>query len=345
MDGMEPPKDGGGFSAAPPPVDGLGNYKGVMLCNRPVEDSNPSRMRGAADGALPFKSTVREGEREQLGLQPCRVMEPRNAMLKTRGPSAALRRHMLWIKELQVQVADENQRVVEDDQRQESRKQTMQALFKEQRDAIKELKSQGLNAVNVKTLESHLDLKAKLASKKQSAKKPLWAMTEEEKEGAEDEEAALLIDFAENLDYEKYMDDSEFRQYFKVVQDRANRIQKEQDKFKDDLIADFNQSADGVGDEFGSAYTGSPRASQADAASQLGDLPGRTGRARGARGDEGSDWDASTAMGDDGPRVDREARSDAGSVLDSRPQLKGIHSKQSMERVLAKVREGTPSEA
>jgi len=303
-------------------------------------------MRGAADGALPFKSTVREGEREQLGLQPCRVMEPRNALIKQRGPSAALRRHMQWIKELQLQVADENQRVVDDDQRQENQKQTMQALFKEQRDAIKELKSRGLNTVNdVKTLESHLDLKAKLASKNKSAKKPLWAMTEEEKEGAEDEEAAALIDFAENLDYEKYMDDSEFRTYFKVVQDRAKRIQREQDKFKDDLIADFNQSAGDVGDEFGSAYTGSPRASQADAASQLGDLPGRTGRARGARGDDQSDWDASTAMGDDGPRVDREARSDAGSVLDSRPQLKGIHSKQSMERVLAKVREGPPSEA
>ncbi len=41
-------------------------------------------------------------------------------------------------------------------------------------------------------------------------------MTEEEKDGAEDEEAAALIEFAENLDFEKYLGDAEFRQNLRV---------------------------------------------------------------------------------------------------------------------------------
>merc|ERR1719198_548522 len=95
---------------------------------------------------------------------------------------------------------------------------------------------------DVRELEKHLQMKGK-TGKSRSGKKPLWAMTEEEKEGAEDDEAAALIDFAENLDFEKYLGDAEFRQCLQVVQDRAKRIQREQDKFKDDLIRDFNAQA------------------------------------------------------------------------------------------------------
>jgi hypothetical protein len=336
MDGMEPPKDGG-FNAPPPP-DGLGNYKGVMLCNRPVEESQLARMRaGAADGGNPpFKSMISSGERDQPGLPPCKKLEPRS-IVKTRGSSAALRRHMQWIKELQVQVADEHQRIDDDAQLQNKRKQQMQVLFKEQRDAIKDLKSSGFQTMaDVRKLESHLDLKAKSEAKGKSRapKKPLWAMTEEEKEGAEDDEALGLIDFAENLDFEKYLGDAEFRQCLQVVQDRANRLQREQDKFKDDLIRDFNaQATSEDGDEFCSAYTGSPRESQ------VGDLPSR--RPVGASRDGRPDWDGSSAMGDD-RQVDREARSDAGRVLDAMPQLKGVHSQASVQRLIEKAREGTP---
>jgi len=336
MDGMDSSKDTSGFAAAPPPVDGLGNYKGVMLCNRPVEESHPARMRNPVGSNPPFKTAISSGERDQLGLNPSRKLEPRSGV-KTRGPSAALRRHMQWIKELQVQVADENQRISDDDVLQEKRKQRMQVLFKEQRDNIKELKSQGLNDMNdVSKLETHLQMKGKTDAKGKSRSKPLWAMTEEEKDGLDEEEAAALIDFAENLDFEKYIGDAEFRQQLQVVQDRAKRLQKEQEKFKDDLIRDFNASAGGDDDEF-SDYTGS----QVDGASQLGDLPGRTGPAR-KRVDDRPDWDVSTNAGDDVANVDREARSDAGRLMDAMPQLKGIHSKESVQKIIEKAREGTP---
>jgi len=46
-----------------------------------------------------------------------------------RAPRAALRRHMQWIKELQVQVADEHQRIADDEEQQDNwRSQEAKAL-------------------------------------------------------------------------------------------------------------------------------------------------------------------------------------------------------------------------
>lgn len=346
MDGSDGPRESVAFSAPPP--DGLGNYKGVMLCNRPVDEA-PARMRGVMDNNLPaFKTTISPTEREQLGLVPTKKMEPRNTNVKTRGPSAALRRHMQWIKELQVQVADEQQRIVDDQEQGANRKQRMQVLFKQQRDAIRELKEKRGDDIDARELVDIMNggAKAKSAAKtrvKRADRKPLWAMTEEEKANVEDEEAAALIDFAENLDFEKYCGDAEFRNCLQVIQDRAKKLEREQTRFKDDLIRDFNAQVDDEGDEYGSAYTGSPRNSQnGDTGSRLGDLPGRSVQIR--RGDQ-PDWDSSTNCGDDRPQVDKDGRSDAGRVLDAMPQLKGIHSKESVQRIIEKARGGTPQDS
>jgi len=344
MDGSDGPRESVAFAAPPP--DGLGNYKGVMLCNRPVDEA-PSRIRGAMDNGLPAWKPAHISS-EQLGLAPTKKMEPRNTNVKTRGPSAALRRHMQWIKELQVQVTEEQQRVVDDNEQDANRKQRMQVLFKQQRDAIRDLKDKRGEDIDARELLNLMSGGAKAKSTaaksrpRKTDRKPLWAMTEEEKAGVEDEEAAALIDFAENLDFEKYCGDVEFRNCLQVIQDRAKKIEKEQNKFKDDLIRDFNAQIDD-GDEYGSAYTGSPRNSQiGDTASRLGDLPGRTGHIK--NGDQ-LEWDSSTNCGDDRPQMDKDGRSDAGRVLDALPQLKGIHSKESVQRIIEKSRGNTPQVA
>jgi hypothetical protein len=259
---------------------------------------------------------------------------------------------MQWIKDLQTEVADEQMRIADDQQKQVDRKAHMQVLFKQQRDAVRDLKSkrEDLDATELYELMNGgakaKSSEAKIRSRK-SDRKPLWAMTENERAHEEDEEVAALIDFAENLDFDKYMGDSEFRNCLQVVQDRAKKLQKEQDRFKDDLIAEFNANAED--DEFASAYTGSPRNSQ-DAASTVGDLPGHTGAVRRIRGGEVAgqdrpDWDTSTNAGDDRQEFDRESRSDAGRVLEAMPQLKGIHSKGSVQRIMEKAREVTPQVA
>ena len=58
------------------------------------------------------------------------------------------------------------------------------------------------------------DSKSKTAKAKKSKKggaKPAWAVTEKQLEENKDAEIDDLIDFAYDLDYEKYMEDYEFR--------------------------------------------------------------------------------------------------------------------------------------
>ena len=93
--------DGGGGFSAPPPASGLGNFKGVMLCNRPP-DNGP--MGGEGDSQPPFKPTISATVNEQLGLPPPAGRKFERRDVKTRGPSAALRQHVQWLRELQGQV-------------------------------------------------------------------------------------------------------------------------------------------------------------------------------------------------------------------------------------------------
>mmetsp|Transcript_106689 Transcript_106689/g.332679 ORF Transcript_106689/g.332679 Transcript_106689/m.332679 type:complete len:392 (+) Transcript_106689:1417-2592(+) len=335
-------KDGGALDAAPPPMGGLGNFKGVMLCNRP-SDEPASRARGGGghDAEAPFKSMIAATHGEQLGLPPCKTFEP---SVKTRGPSAALRRHVRWLRELQVQMRDERQQVDEDDKQSEERKLRMKLAFEKQREAVREMmheRDRGHDAAQV--------AKEGAPRSKASTTKPLWAMTEKEKDDFEDEEANDLINFAENLNYDKFVSDLEFRQGLEAVRDRMGKLQKEQDAFKDALVRDFNTRAEE--EEGRSTSAGSPRSSKledgVDGTGLLGDMrsEGSIGSSRRSKGEERynpdgrPDWDCSTACGDDRPEMDKEVRSAAERALDSVPQLRAIHSKDSVQRIIEKTRD------
>lgn len=73
-------------------------------------------------------------------------------------------------------------------------------------------------------------------------KKPMWAMTEGEREEQEDVDAGYLINFVEDLDYDEYIHDLEFRECLQAIADRAKRLQREQEAFKDSLLRELNQS-------------------------------------------------------------------------------------------------------
>merc|ERR1711972_941606 len=68
---------------------------------------------------------------------------------------------------------------------------------------------------------------------RKKVEKPLWAMTENEKDSFEDDVGNDLINFAEGLDYDKFIGDLEFREGLAALRDRAGKLQKEQDAFKD----------------------------------------------------------------------------------------------------------------
>jgi len=346
MDGQ----DGGAFAAAPPPV-GLGNFKGVMLCNRPADDP-VSKAALTSDEGAPFRSMVAANAGEPIGLAPCRTYEP---TVKKRGSSAALRRHVRWLKELQGQMKEERDQGEQEDALDAEQKQKMKAVYDGHREAVRiMMDNRAKEWVDpARDPEKHkmlMEERAKKKTEKQKSK-PLWAMTEREKESFEEEEADGLINFAEDLDYEKYLGDLEFRSALDALKDRAGKLAKVSDSFKDDLVRDFNVM---VGDDFEERST-SAGGSAVDfeegleGASLLGDLRSEGGRIRRSAGaerynaDGRPEWDGSTQCDDEEMRPDRVVKDTVAFVLENAPQMRAIHSKESMQRVIERQRQSAAS--
>lgn len=335
---MDLSKDGGAFAAAPPPIGGLGNFKGVMLCNRPMDDPS-SKLAGGSEEAAPFRSMISANHGEPLGLTPCRTIEE---TVKTRGPSAALRRHVRWLKELQDQMKEERDQVESEDKQDEDRKRKMKATFEKHREAVREMMADRAKdwIDPYADPEKQKQNKAAAIAKKQ-AKKPLWAMTQKEQDDFEEEAADDLINFAEGLDYDKYMGDLEFRQGLEALKDRAGKLTKEQEAFKDALLRDFNAK---VEDEERSTSVGSPRLEDGvDGQSLLGDLVNDGTRRRSqeerSNPDGRPDWDSSTAYGDERPHMEEEVKDAAKRVMESNSQIRAVHSKESVARIIEKAKE------
>lgn len=77
-------------------------------------------------------------------------------------------------------------------------------------------------------------------SKREEKKKPLWALSEKQVEDMEDKEAENLIQFAYELDYEKYMEDFEVKQALEAIRKRVNEINISKEK-KDTLLEEIKK--------------------------------------------------------------------------------------------------------
>lgn len=363
---------GASFDVAPPMPD-LGNYKGVMLCNRPSEA--PKAGAGGGDDVGPFRSMVAPTFGDQVGLTPARNFEP---TVKKRGPSAALRRHVRWLRELQEQMRDERDQGAQEEQDEEERRQRFKAITDKHREAVRDVMNERDDRQRE---EAKLERAAKLAmkgvktaeaappgstapayafaqegqapaapappAKKSGSKaaKPLWAMTEQERNDFEDEEGDDLINFAEGLDYDKFVGDMEFRSALHALKDRTGKLKREQDAFKDDLLANFNTADDD--DEYEeSTVAGSSKLEDGlDGQSLLGSeysvsSSRRAIERRERQAQRDGDWDNSTNAGDDkyGGKVDPDLQEIAEIVMENAPHINKIHSKQSVTKLIEKAR-------
>eukprot|EP00438_Fugacium_kawagutii_P032855 Skav216114 [mRNA] locus=scaffold1946:131761:137288:+ [translate_table: standard] len=319
-----------GSMEAPPPPSGLGNFKGVMLCNRPSDGT-----KLASDGKEPFRSAV--AQTSELGLRPVRNFKP---TIKKRGPSAALRRHVRWLRELQEQMREDRQQVEQEEQDAEEKRQKLKITFDKHRAAVRDMVKAKARLSETSAMEKERPAPAK-------ASKPLWAMTEQEKDHFEEEEADDLINFVENLDFDEFVGDLEFRQALGALKDRAGKLQKQQDAFKDELFANFNA----YDDEEASTAAGSAKLEDGvDGQGIVGDLKSEYSVASSRRcrkeGRENvqKDWDNSTNA-DDRPEVDQEAKDMAEAVLEQNPKFRAIHSGASVQKIIEKVKGDQAAEA
>lgn len=72
--------------------------------------------------------------------------------------------------------------------------------------------------------------------------RPAWAVTPKMEEEQKEKEVEDLIEFAFDLDYEKYMEDYEVRQALAIIKDRVDEIKKD-DEWKKNIADEWNKAA------------------------------------------------------------------------------------------------------
>ena len=85
--------------------------------------------------------------------------------------------------------------------------------------------------------------KAPSSKAKKSSQKPAWAMTEKQMEEEKEKEIDDLLEFAYDLDYDKYMEDFEVRQAFEIIRERVDEIKKDDD-WKEKIAEEWNKTVE-----------------------------------------------------------------------------------------------------
>ena len=89
------------------------------------------------------------------------------------------------------------------------------------------LTNENLSKMDAKSQRSKKSKTLSQKSKTSKKSKPAWAMTENQLEEKKEAEIDDLLEFAYELDYEKFMDDFEVRQVFSIIKDRVNEIKQD----------------------------------------------------------------------------------------------------------------------
>ncbi|KEG08789.1 hypothetical protein DQ04_06451010 [Trypanosoma grayi] len=367
------------------PTISLENYKGILLCARPTNlphgPSTQLRSDTGGPGCLvtasgePVPAFVPGGATEKpAGLGPSAedraTMERNNRKrlenYKNHRANACtvLTRHRRWLHSFAQQVRkmkdDEIQREVDLARRAELLRQQSAQRHAEAAacspcagagaTAARELQQQQQQrqqqqaAADGERAAPSSDGEKKKGKKK---KKPKWALTEDEALEDELEGANDLLEFAKNLDYEKFISDYEVAGALAIMRERVEEIARENNWSKEAMEHAASESADDgmeyeddmEGSEAGAAGKERPRReyeahpqviSTAAAAAARKAAP--CGAAQHEKG-----WDASKSVGGVLRRaIFRDTLVLAERILASSASMQKIHTKFSLARVLQK---------
>lgn len=219
---------------------GVGNYKGVMLCNRPFAGSVAGAQKG--DGSGGDKNSFSCGVVPQtLGT----TVSIANKEKHIRRPKKenAVSRHRKWLADLQKTKERLEQEYVEEAERKRESQEKFAEKERKLRQTVREVKhnfetteSQGKEADDewkidtVKGTNYSMDAKSGAKVKKQ---KPAWALTAEtaQSKGLDEEDLVPdeddLLAFVSGLDYDKYIADVEVKTMMDRVRRRIVELEKE----------------------------------------------------------------------------------------------------------------------
>lgn len=336
---------GGGDGGAGAGVS-IGNYKGVMLCNRPFAGATAGAHAGgggSSDKPAPFITGINKEGMHPRGWDPSK-RERKNTVPERNYKNTALSKHKQWLRRLQKQRDAAIAKAEEDEVARAARHEAFLAQQQRMRDVVRGLADvddsadaaaagdgitgSGFDAnAQERALQQGI-LTAAQQRKVKASTKPAWAYTAEAKEKAEEEEADALLRFAESLDFEKYLDDLDVRAAMEVAQAQLEALEKERAE-EDEAEAEEKaaleaeaKAAAGEGDEGkGGEESKSERKVVALNAESL------------------KQFDANNAAsGEDAPR---RKDLDAGSVMtaaSAAESIRSVHSKKSLQAVIDRER-------
>jgi len=344
----------------------LESYKGILLCDRPA-DARQNRSANQLPPFLPPGNTDLDRGNGNLGLPPSLETRAKNQLSTTgrarpgetiaRSSKAALTKHRKWLSSF----ASEMKRMKEEEKDQQYRATVREAALREREAAKRRGEGSLVNSSAPQAGGSAAPAPAapapaddqpeqqasqtppapappsgkppkKAKKAKGGSKKPKWAMTEEEAEDAEFDEARELMDFAAELDYDAFVKDFEVQEALAIMRDRVKEIAEE----KGIDLEEARRARRADDDDDAASVTTTSTVARARAAGG----GAKAVRARRAAGDDDASeagdrpaWNDSTsttirkALAGDALKL-------AERVLQTSDQLRKVHSKMSMAKLL-----------
>ena len=222
----------------------IGNFKGVMLCNRPfagISAAAKATKQASSTAPPPFRPAC--GSTEKLGLNPIR--NPPNCVIDRRKKGCVLAKHKQWLAQLNSQKKKMEAELLEQQMlREEKRSKFREAQRKRRLKVVKERHhdERGMSEERVESKEEEGEVeRERIVEEKEEEEekrmdqggrevkdRPMWALTEKSAEEVEEKEADSLVEFAKSLDFDQYMDDLEVRAALESMQNRVNKLKMRQ---------------------------------------------------------------------------------------------------------------------
>lgn len=346
----------------------LGNFKGVMLCNRPAQipqsyQAAPGAVNTISGSRPPFSSAV--VPESALGLRHLRKPHERKAVPKNKGDDVTWR-HKKWLQEFQAQRShatnEQEQNAID---REENRKR-FQDRSAAMRAAIRQIQAHGgdpaavgaaldsfsgtgelsnvayapstvipsgdmssyasdVGAGAAPTVAAPRPRPSAASMTVANSGRPAWALTEEAFHNREEDEAADLVDFAQNLNYDNYMSDMEVREAVKFVKTKVSELELQKQHEEEEAKAAAEEA------EY-QAYLASlpPEEKVVVEQKRAATRPVRTVRAHHQMHDSLEPLLSSS----NGNEFGRPPPTPARDVLDSNQAIRHVHSTASMNRIM-----------
>ena len=313
------------FTAAPSvqPVN-LETYKGILLCDRPPAAANRN------NAPIPFLPGGK-GEDKFIGIQPSNEQRARLLLQKKNGSgpgqpnnNAIVAKHKRWLKNFantmkKARLDNAESQIVAD---------ARAAAFREKQ---AKMRSHYPNA-NEEQPPTPPPQEPKVKGKGASKSKPKWAMTAEEAEDKDDEEFMSqhndLLNFAKNLNYEKFIDDFEMQEALSIMKERVDEIVLENGVDPNEIYVHDN---DDLASECPSQASTTTRAAYRLAANRKAVSGGIATQ----EAVHDASWD-STTKGDGrlAKTISTEAYALADSILKNSESMRKIHTRQTLAKLL-----------